>query len=582
MTIKLSDWAGVKSIRSLSYTSGILQASQLDTLLAADIPHNLNALPDSLELWVEQGGGQWEQHDPSAYVLADDTNLVNTGTTLASVLGATTLVRLTASSGPVAISVGLADSGQAGLIAGLGNQTLSPALSLENTLSILPTTNQLVLGTTDTTTISATAPASSAVYTIPDVGTTADFVMTAGAQDIGGAKTFLASPTFPATVNYVSVGSITKGGAGALTLTAAGVSSITVPTVTGTMITSADTGTVTNTMLAGSIADSKLSTITTAGKVSNSATTATASNNANTIVARNAVGDFAAGTISASLNGNATTASSATVLATARNIWGQSFNGSANISGAITGATTIQMGTQANKATLTYTTNTTRTYTIPDAGANADFVMTAGNQTIAGRKSFSSKSYWIAQTNQFNIDVVGNSGRIDKYNTFFRFISYSANATNNSQFEWTTANSTGGAAATIGYTSGTAWLKPGGGTWGDSSDIRLKKNILSVSESFLSRICATDVITYEWKEGLDNRPQGRQLGFSAQGLQSTFPEYVFSKNPREDEEQHVGQDQVLAVSFDNSVYAVFFKTIKELNDKIDAAEARIAQLEGSN
>ena len=389
MTIKLSDWAGVKSIRSLSYTSGILQASQLDTLLAADIPHNLNALPDSLELWVEQGGGQWEQHDPSAYVLADDTNLVNTGTTLASVLGATTLVRLTASSGPVAISVGLADSGQAGLIAGLGNQTLSPALSLENTLSILPTTNQLVLGTTDTTTISATAPASSAVYTIPDVGTTADFVMTAGAQDIGGAKTFLASPTFPATVNYVSVGSITKGGAGALTLTAAGVSSITVPTVTGTMITSADTGTVTNTMLAGSIADSKLSTITTAGKVSNSATTATASNNANTIVARNAVGDFAAGTISASLNGNATTASSATVLATARNIWGQSFNGSANISGAITGATTIQMGTQANKATLTYTTNTTRTYTIPDAGANADFVMTAGNQTIAGTKTFS-------------------------------------------------------------------------------------------------------------------------------------------------------------------------------------------------
>jgi len=190
MTIKLSDWAGVKSIRSLSYTSGILQASQLDTLLAADIPHNLNALPDSLELWVEQGGGQWEQHDPSAYVLADDTNLVNTGTTLASVLGATTLVRLTASSGPVAISVGLADSGQAGLIAGLGNQTLSPALSLENTLSILPTTNQLVLGTTNTTTISATAPASSAVYTIPDAGGAADFVLTAGAQTIGGAKTF--------------------------------------------------------------------------------------------------------------------------------------------------------------------------------------------------------------------------------------------------------------------------------------------------------------------------------------------------------------------------------------------------------
>jgi hypothetical protein len=62
--------------------------------------------------------------------------------------------------------------------------------SFTSTQNILATTNQLVLGTTNTTTISATAPASSAVYTIPDVGTTADFVLTAGAQTIGGAKTF--------------------------------------------------------------------------------------------------------------------------------------------------------------------------------------------------------------------------------------------------------------------------------------------------------------------------------------------------------------------------------------------------------
>jgi hypothetical protein len=49
----------------------------------------------------------------------------------------------------------------------------------------------------------------------------------------------------------------------------------------------------------------------------------------------------------------------------------------------------IRLGTQTNRATLTYTTNTARTYTLPDAGANADFVMTAGNQTISGDKTFS-------------------------------------------------------------------------------------------------------------------------------------------------------------------------------------------------
>jgi hypothetical protein len=77
---------------------------------------------------------------------------------------------------------------------------------------------------------------------------------------------------------------------------------ITLPNVTGTVVTTGDTGTVTNTMLAGSIADTKLSTISTAGKVSNSATTATSSNTASAIVARDASGNFSAGTIDAAID----------------------------------------------------------------------------------------------------------------------------------------------------------------------------------------------------------------------------------------------------------------------------------------
>lgn len=55
------------------------------------------------------------------------------------------------------------------------------------------------------------------------------------------------------------------------------------------------------------IADSKLATISGAGKVSNSATTATSNNTANAIVARDASGNFTAGTITATLIGNAST-----------------------------------------------------------------------------------------------------------------------------------------------------------------------------------------------------------------------------------------------------------------------------------
>jgi hypothetical protein len=54
------------------------------------------------------------------------------------------------------------------------------------------------------------------------------------------------------------------------------------------------------------IADTKLDTISTSSKVSNSATTATNSNTNSAIVARDGSGNFSAGTITASLSGNAT------------------------------------------------------------------------------------------------------------------------------------------------------------------------------------------------------------------------------------------------------------------------------------
>ena len=113
-----------------------------------------------------------------------------------------------------------------------------------------------------------------------------------GTLDVTGAATFDSS---------VSVtGALTKSG--------------------NNVVTVGDTGTVTSTMIANNtivnedinasaaIADTKLDTISTAGKVSNSATTATSANTASAIVARDASGNFTAGTVTASLAGNADTA----------------------------------------------------------------------------------------------------------------------------------------------------------------------------------------------------------------------------------------------------------------------------------
>ena len=68
----------------------------------------------------------------------------------------------------------------------------------------------------------------------------------------------------------------------------------------GTSIVNADIS------ASASIADTKLAQITTTSKVANSATTATELAGNNTIVARDGSGNFAAGTITASLSGNVT------------------------------------------------------------------------------------------------------------------------------------------------------------------------------------------------------------------------------------------------------------------------------------
>jgi hypothetical protein len=61
----------------------------------------------------------------------------------------------------------------------------------EGGMQITPTTNQLILGTTNTTTLSATAPAASRTYTIPDAGGAANFILSTfgSTQSIAGGLT---------------------------------------------------------------------------------------------------------------------------------------------------------------------------------------------------------------------------------------------------------------------------------------------------------------------------------------------------------------------------------------------------------
>jgi hypothetical protein len=74
-------------------------------------------------------------------------------------------------------------------------QTINGVKTFSSAFTNSLTSNQIVLGTTNTTTINATAPASSRVYTIPDTTANSSFVMTDSVQTINGAKTFTSGIT---------------------------------------------------------------------------------------------------------------------------------------------------------------------------------------------------------------------------------------------------------------------------------------------------------------------------------------------------------------------------------------------------
>ena len=179
---------------------------------------------------------------------------------------------------------------------------------------------------------------------------------------------------------------------GASATTLAGLSSVTSTSFVGALTGNAstvtngvyttDTGTVTNTMLAGSIADSKLNQITTANKVANSATTATSANTISAIVARDSSGNFSAGTITAALTGNASTA---TKLAATKNINGVAFDGSADIT--VTAAAGTLTGTTLNSSVVTSSLTSVGTLanltTTGDVNVGGALVVT-GNLTVNG------------------------------------------------------------------------------------------------------------------------------------------------------------------------------------------------------
>lgn len=77
------------------------------------------------------------------------------------------------------------------------NAVIKASIGSGGQLTLKPTTNQIVLGTTNTVTISSTAPASSRTYTMPDVGGAGTFAFLEKAQTFTVVQTLSAAAGNP-------------------------------------------------------------------------------------------------------------------------------------------------------------------------------------------------------------------------------------------------------------------------------------------------------------------------------------------------------------------------------------------------
>ena len=283
---------------------------------------------------------------------------------------------------------------------------------------------------------------------------------------------------------------------------------------------------------------------------------------------------------------------------------------------------TLVVGTQTNKATVSYTTNTARTLTIPAVSGNRTFAFLeegqtfTTTQTIDGGLTFTGNSRritapmsstTIAERLMFqtsatnNVTIVGaipsgtgTETRLSLFNTTDT-VNYSAidlrctstEAMVRSQADGTSSYlpltfwnnisermriTTSGEVMIAGNTDQGAYnLQVNGtGVWAagayvNGSDARLKKNVAPVQNG-LDVVKKINPVTFEYKDDIGySKEKGTHLGFIAQELQQALADQNYVDTV-------VRQDKkYLSVAY-QSLIPVLVKAIQELNDKITELE----------
>ena len=120
--------------------------------------------------------------------------------------------------------------------------------------------------------------------------------------------------------------------------------------------------------------------------------------------------------------------------------------------------------------------------------------------------------------------------------------------------------------------------KPNGGSWANSSDARIKKNIHPLAGA-LDKLTQLRGVTFEWINPEDHANQTNvQLGFIAQEIERVFPDWVTQVGAAEHDKALTADGKIRSLSLPFAYDALVVEAIKEQQAEIKARGAEIEAL----
>jgi len=106
-------------------------------------------------------------------------------------------------------------------------------------------------------------------------------------------------------------------------------------------------------------------------------------------------------------------------------------------------------------------------------------------------------------------------------------------------------------------------FKPGGGSWSDSSDRRLKTNIRPI-EGALAKLTQLQGVTFDWKEPSQHKTDTAAGGFVAQDVAKVFPEFIAQEDCKDKECTLTPDGKIATLGLPLKFDAYVVEAIKEL------------------